>query len=134
MAITNGQTSLDGKTLKVNAGYVAVGQSAKAYVGRQATSITAATPITLGTVTPGKLFIITDILISSDAPSGSPMDIQIQGAGVTIFRMFVHGLTPISACGLETQPAIAAGQVITLLLPMTGAVQNVTFSIFGIEQ
>lgn len=125
-----------GSVMKTNAGFLAPGQTAKQYVGKQATSTTAATTVTMETVTAGKNYYITDILIATDAASGAAttVDVRLQAAGVDIFREGCHNLTPISAPGIETQPFATAGQSVTLLLPITNPVVNVWFNVYGFEQ
>lgn len=124
-------------TQRANAGFMAPGQTAKQYVGKQATSTSVITTVTLETVTAGKMFCITDILISTDAASGAAttVDTRIQAGGVDIFRTGVHNISPVIMPGIETQPFATAGQVVTLLLPITaGGVVNVWFNIYGFEQ
>ena len=132
----NGNPIPLGSVLKVNAGFLAAGQTAKQYVGKQATSTTVATTVTLETVTAGKSYYITDILISSDAASGAAttVDTRLQAAGVDIFRGGVHNLAPLTTAGVETQPFATAGQSVTLLLPITNPIVNVWFNIYGFEQ
>ncbi len=122
---------------KVNAGFMAAGQTAKQYVGKVATSTTVAVTVPLETVTVGKSFYITDILITTDAASGAAttVDARIQAAGVDIFRAGLHNLSPVDMPGIETQPFASSGQAVTLLLPATaGGVVNVWFDIYGFEQ
>lgn len=123
--------------LRVSAGFVAPGQTAKQYVGKQATATGATTTVTLETVTTGKTFYVTDLYIGSDSASGAAttLDIRLQAAGADVFRAPVHNLTPIACQGIETQPFATSGQVVTLLLPQTsGGAVNVWFDIFGFEQ
>lgn len=54
---------------RVSAGFMAAGQTAKQYVGKQSTSTTAATTVTLETVTTGKTYYITDITIFTRSKS-----------------------------------------------------------------
>lgn len=128
----NGPTSVQ----PVSAGFAAPWQTAKTYTGKFSTSTTVATTVPLETVTAGKTFYITDIICSSDAPSGgsTTIDFRVQTAGVDIFRQGLHNLSPITAPGLETQPNGASGQNVTVLLPITAAVQNVWFFVAGYEQ
>lgn len=124
-------------TQRSNAGFMAPGQTAKQYVGKQATSTTVTTTVTLETVTTGKVFCITDVLISTDSAQGASttIDVRIQAAGVDIIRAGVHNLAPLDMTGIETQPFATAGQVVTLLLPITaGGVVNVWYNILGFEQ
>jgi hypothetical protein len=123
--------------LKVNAGFMAPGQSAKQFVGKQATSTTAPVTVPLSTVTTGKTFYITDLLITTDSAQGASttVDVRIQGAGTDVFRSGCHNLAPIDMTGIETQPWATSGQAVTLLLPQTSAgVVNVWFNIWGFEQ
>lgn len=117
---------------RVSAGFMAPGQTAKQYVGKQATSTSATTTVTLETVTTGKTFYITDIYFTSD--QNTLLDTRIQAAGVDIFRCAVRDLAPVDMPGMETQPFANSGQSVTVLLPQTGSVQNVWFNIFGFEQ
>ena len=120
----------------VSAGFAAPWQTPKIYTGKQTTSTTVATTVTLETVTTGKTFYITDMVISSDAPSGgsTTVDVRVQTNGVDIFRQGVHNLSPITVPGLETQPNAASGQTVVILLPITTSVQNVWFFVAGFEQ
>lgn len=133
---TAGTPTRLGSVLKFNAGFLAPGQTAKQFVGKQATSTTVATTVPLATVTAGKTLYVTDILIATDAASGAAttVDVRLQAAGVDIFRSGVHNLTPISSPGIETQPFATAGQAVTLLLPITNPLVNVWFNIYGFEQ
>jgi hypothetical protein len=120
---------------RVSAGFMGPGQTAKQYVGKQATSTTVLTTVTLETVTAGKTFYITDILVYTDVAQGATtIDVRLQAAGADIFRSGVHNLAPIDMTGIETQPFATAGQQVTLLLPITAAIQQVWFNIYGFEQ
>lgn len=125
-----------GVVQKTNAGFLAAGQTAKQYVGKQSTSTTVLTTVTLETVTTGKTFYITDILVYTDSASGAAttLDIRVQAGGVDIFRSGVHNLAPIDMTGIETQPFATSGQVVTVVLPITAAAQNVWYNIYGFEQ
>jgi hypothetical protein len=132
-----GAVQVSTATQKVNAGFMAAGQTAKSYVGKQATSTSATTTVTLETVTTGKTFYITDVYIGTDSASGAAttLDTRLQAAGTDIFRAGVHTLAPITLPGIETQLYATSGQVVTLLLPQTsGGVVNVWFLIQGFEQ
>lgn len=123
--------------VKVNAGFMATGQTAKQYVGKVTTSTTLATTVTLETVTAGKTYYVTDVLIMSDSSQGASttVDVRLQAAGVDIMRAGVHNLAPIDMTGIETQPFATTGQVVTLLIPATSAgVVNIWFNIYGFEQ
>ncbi len=117
---------------RTNAGFMGLGQTAKQYVGKQATSTTAATTIPLETVSVGKSFFITDMLLTND--QNLLLDTRIQAAGVDIFRGACRDIAPISMTGIETQPFATSGQQVTILLPITTAVQQFYFTILGFEQ
>lgn len=118
---------------KVNAGFLAPGQTAKSAQGTQATSTTLTTSVPLWTVTAGKTLYITDIAIYSD--NAVQIAVQIRAATVPIFRARVRDLAPIQLPGIETQYFGTTGQAIDLLLPITaGGVQNIDYDIQGFEQ
>ena len=123
-----------GMVQRISAGFMGPGQTAKQYVGKQALSATLTTTVTLETVTAGKTFYITDILIISDVASSTTIDVRLQAAGADIFRAGVHSLAPIDMTGIETQPFATAGQLVTLLLPIVAGPPNVWFNILGFEQ
>lgn len=121
-----------GAVQRVNAGGMAPGQTAKQYTGKIALSNSVITTITLETVTAGKTFYITDLYLSADGTQ--VMDMRLQAAGVDIFRAIVKGDTaPLQMAGIETQPFGAAGQVVTLVFPVTTNV-NGYYAVFGYEQ
>ncbi|GAC1406107.1 MAG: hypothetical protein NVSMB60_25800 [Mycobacterium sp.] len=122
---------------RVNAGFMATGQTAKQYVGKVATSTTLTTTVAIETVTAGKNFYITDLVMNTDSASGATttLDVRLQAAGVDIFRAGIHNLAPLDLAGIETQPFATSGQAVTLLLPITaGGIVNVWFNILGFEQ
>lgn len=120
-------------TIRVNAGYTGIGQTAKSYVGKTALSTTLATTITLETVTTGKIFFITDLFLSHD--TALVLDFRLQSNGVDIFRAPVKGDTaPVQMAGMETQPVAQSGQVVTLLLPAAAGPPNAYYMVSGIEQ
>lgn len=126
-------TPAQGSVQRVNAGYVAPGQSTKTYAGKTALSIGGTTTVTLETVTAGKTFIITDIYLSHD--TSAQLDCRLQAAGVDIFRAVVKGDTaPLQMAGMETQPVATSGQSVTLLLPQVAGATNAYYFISGIEQ
>lgn len=121
-----------GPVLRVNAGFVAPGQTVKNYTGKIATSATVATTVTLETVTAGKTYFMTDLFWGYD--DNVAHDTRMQAAGVDIFRWAVKGDTaPLQASGMETQPNASAGQVVTILLPVCTGAPNFYFYVGGIE-
>ena len=117
---------------RVSAGFMAPGQSAKSYVGKQSTSTTAVTTITLETVTSGKTYYLTDVSIFTDQTT--PIDGSIQSAGIPIYYFGVSTTAPVQMAGMETQPYGTSGQLVALVLPITTSVQKIWFNISGFEQ
>jgi hypothetical protein len=117
---------------RVSAGFMAPGQTAKTYTGKQVSSTTVATSVALETVTAGKTYYITDIYLTTDATI--IQDVKIRAAGVTIFNAGVQSNGPVDMAGMETQPYGTTGQLVDLYLPITAAVQNFWYFISGFEQ
>ncbi len=120
-------------TFRVNAGSAAIGQTLKIFTYKVALSASATTTQTLETVTAGKTFYITDIFLSHD--SAAVIDVRIQAAGVDIFRAPPKGDTaPVQMAGIESQPSATAGQLVTVLYPITASPPNAYGVICGFEQ
>lgn len=117
---------------RVSAGFMAPGQTAKQYTGKNATSTTLATTITLETVTAGKTYYMTDISIFTD--STTSIDGSINAGGTPIYRFGTSTTAPLQMAGMETQPYGSSGQTVVLVLPPTTSVQNVWFNVAGFEQ
>ena len=100
-----------GQTVRVSAGQLAKGQTAKTYVANILLTGSPQT-IALGTVTTGKTQILTDIMISTS--STASLDIRLQAAAIDIFRAYVKDVAPIAAPGIETQPTGTTTQALTL--------------------
>lgn len=124
-----------GSIWKVNAGFMAPGQTAKQYIARNiATLTTGAVTVALETVTAGKTFYITDIFVTSDAAQTNNVEVRIQAGGVDIWATSVHSLAPIDAPGIETQPFGTSGQVVQAVLGQTSSIAHVWLNVFGFEQ
>jgi hypothetical protein len=126
-----------GQVDRTNAGFMAPGQTAKQYVGLTTTSASTTVTVALETVTAGKTFYITDILVTTDSAvgTGGIVDVSILAAAAAIFRTGVHSLVPADFAGIETQPFATAGQAVALsILPTTGQTQKVWYNIYGFEQ
>jgi len=120
-------------TSRQNAGFSAPGQSIKNYTGNVATSASVNTVVTLETVTTGKLYVITDIVVSAN--NTVVFLFRIQASNVDIFTAFIKGDTaPLSIVGLESQPNASAGQTVTLLIPPITGAPTLAFYIGGFEQ
>ena len=63
------------------------------------------------------------------------IDTRIQANGVDIFRAPVKGDTaPVQIAGIESQPSVASGQVLTILYPATPSPPNAYVNVSGFEQ
>jgi len=122
-----------GVTMKVNAGSVAPGQTLKTYTGTIALSTSAAVTQALETVTAGKTFYVTDIVISAN--TAQQFLVQLQAAGVDIFDDYCKGDTaPIQATGIESQPNAAAGTAVQLRFAQVAAATIASYFVAGFEQ
>jgi len=121
-----------GSTIRSTAGGPAPGQAAKNYSGTATLSTSAATTIPLETVTTGRTYLITDIVITTT--SAAAILAQILANGLQIFGSHINGTKGIEAPGLETQPSATAGQVVSLVIGQVAAAASVAYNIFGIEQ
>ena len=119
--------------MKTNAGSVAPGQTLKTFVAKVALSATVPTTVTLETVTAGKTFYLTDVYLSHD--SAQVIDTRIQANGVDILRAPIKGDTaPLQMTGIESQPSVASGQLLTVLYPITATPPNAYLNVCGFEQ
>jgi len=120
-------------TVRVSAGAAGVGQSLKQYSGTQALSTTAATPITLETVTAGKTFYITDIAVYSN--TGVVFPVTLNAGATAVYNAFCKGDTgPIQIAGMETQPSATGGTVVQLVLGLAATATIAAYNIYGYEQ
>lgn len=121
---------------KFNAGFMALGQSAKQFVGKVTTKNAGGAVVqAIQTVSAGKTFYITDIFMNTDAASAtSLLDVTIKAASTPIFQANCHSLSPISVPGIETQPFGTTGQAIALEVAQAGEVKTLWYNIYGFEQ
>ncbi len=115
-------------SLKVSAGGPGAGQAAKNYSGTVTLSGSTQT-INLETVTAGKTYFITDIVVTST--NSSAILIGITAGGVTVFQAHANATKGVEALGIETQPYAAAGQVVAIVVPAGSGV--VAYNILGVE-
>jgi hypothetical protein len=88
--------------------------------------------IALWTVTSGKTWILTDLLVTCDA--SSQVLFRIQAAGADIFRGLVRDIEPLEMPGMETQPNASSTQAVTIVLNGTSAPQEVNWTLEAVEQ
>jgi hypothetical protein len=88
--------------------------------------------ISLWTVTSGKTWILTDLLVTCDA--AAQVLFRLQAAGADIFRGLVRDIEPLEMPGMETQPNASSTQAVTIVLNGTPTPQEVNYSLFAVEQ
>jgi hypothetical protein len=125
------QCSVNPMVTRSTAGALAPGQALFSCDGRIATTTTAATTIPLVSVPPNMVLYITDFCCSTAGTS--EVDAQIQSGTIPIDRASVFNTSP-AAYLHETQPMAIPGNVLSLVLSQTTAVQNVNFFIAGYFQ
>jgi hypothetical protein len=120
------------QSFRVTAGGAAPGQTVKQFTAKIALNAASATTASLYTVTTGKTFLLTDLYIGHD--TAAVIDVQVQAAGVTIFRACVKGDTaPLEFAGMDTGPLATTGQALTILWPATAGPPNAYYFLAGVE-
>jgi hypothetical protein len=118
-------------SLRVTAGGIAPGQTAKTFTGKVALSGGGATTVSLYTVTTGKTLIITDIYLSTDG--AQDIGVQIQAAGTAVFYILCRDSAPCQMPGMDTGPIGTTGQAMTIVFP-TSTNSNGFYYVAGVEQ
>lgn len=118
-------------SIKVSAGFMAPGQSAKNTAGNLSVNAVSAT-VPINTVTAGKTFYITDMSLTSD--STTAIDVQIQAGGVVIFETHVINTAPCVAMGMETQPFATSGQAVRIFVSNSSTGKSLNYYVAGFEQ
>lgn len=116
-----------------NAGAKAPGQTLKTFTGQSLLTASTGT-IALYTVTTGKSFYITDVMLTSDVASSLNLDVRIQADGVDMLRTSVHSLAPIDFSGIESQPVAASGAVVNILTASAATTSHLWYSVYGWEE
>lgn len=125
------QTSpVQGATGRITAGGPAPGQVLKNYTGTVTLSASAQS-VALETVTTGRSYLITDIMLTQDDTLANL--VTIQAAGVAIVTAHVN-TAGFPAPGIESQPTATTGQAVTFNVPAGTVGKKIAFNIFGIEQ
>lgn len=118
-----------GTIARSTAGGPAPGQVLKNYTGTVTLSGSSQT-IPLETVTAGRSYLITDVVVTST--NASAILVQITAAGAPIFQAHANSTKGIEAPGIESQPTATTGQAVALVVPSGSGV--VAYNIYGIEQ
>ena len=91
------------------------------------TSISTTTPVVLRTVTTGKSYSLSYFEFTTDAPGNTPITLQIQVKGVTIYTVLVNQL--LHLCHNDVPISANAGETVQLLLSQTTAIQRLAYFI-----
>ena len=89
------------------------------------TSISATTPVTLRTVSAGKSYNLGYFEFTTDAPGNSPITVQIQVKGVTVYTALINQL--LHLCHRDIPISANSGEAVQIVLSQTSAVQKVAY-------
>lgn len=120
-------TSSSPSSIRTSAGPPAPGQVAKNYTGT-VTLGAAAITVPLETVTTGRTYYITDMILTT---TSAAILAQLTAATIPLFQAHINSTKGIEAQGIETQPTATTGQAVALVFPAGTGV--VAYSIYGIE-
>lgn len=85
------------------------------------------------TTSPGKIFYITDILITTEIAAGVANLIQLEiSGGVVVFEGYVANTAPLDLPGIESQPQSPSNSI--LALKWGNIAGHITYFIAGYEQ
>lgn len=123
-----------GSVAKETAGSAAPDQTLKTFSSSGGVSIATGATVALYTVTAGKTFFVTDIVITGNAATAGQVLCQLKQAGTVFWEGYMKTDTqPLEIAGLETQPTAPGGAAITLVIgTLTGG--TATYFIAGYEQ
>ena len=125
---------VSGSTAKSTAGAGAPDQTLKTFSSSGGVSIASGANVALYTVTAGKTFYATDIIITGNAGTAGQVLCQLKQAGVVIWEGYMKTDTqPLEIPGLETQPSAPGGAALTLVIG-TLAGGTAAYYIGGFEQ
>lgn len=126
-AVTGGNTNVQ----RVTGGGPAVGQTIKSVAGNLVTTSASAAQ-TIDTVTAGKTFYITDLSFSQN--TATPLDVQIQVAGVVVWEGYISSTNSVSLTGIDSFPAGAATQLVRIFVVNGVAASALDYFVAGFEQ
>lgn len=111
-------------------------QTMKTFTGTLATQTGASVSATLYTVSSGKTFYITDVIICNNTANAAQVSVNASatlGASPVIIG---HSLntSPFDATNIGTEPSVSAGTPVTVQSLATTAITTLTFFIAGYEQ
>jgi hypothetical protein len=125
---------LTGSVAKSTAGAAAPDQTLKTFSSSGGVSIATGATVNLYTVSAGKTFYITDIVLTGNATTPTQYLVQIKAGATVIWEGYVKTDTePIEVPGLETQPQGAGGSQISIVFA-TASGTTATYYVAGYEQ
>ncbi|MCB2297787.1 hypothetical protein [Clostridium tagluense] len=112
------------------------GRVNKTFAGIVLTSTSAMVPTTLYTVSAGKTFYITDVVVTNNSTNASEASINnsiVAGTG-TIAIGHSTNISPFSMVNIGSEPSIAAGLPVVLQLGISTVATSCAYTIYGYEQ
>jgi len=113
-----------------------VGQVRKTFAGVVATTTSAMVPTTLYTVSAGKTFYLTDVVITNNSANASAASINSSVVANTGIIAVGHSIntSPFSMVNIGSEPSIAAGLPVVLQLGITSVITSCAYTVYGYEQ
>ena len=132
-----GQTSVTQAPVLVSQAPKASFQTMKTFTGTLTTSATL--PVvsgTLYTVTAGKTFYLTDLIICNNTVNAAQVSINASITAGASPILIAHSLNtaPLEALNIGTEPSIAATLPVTIQSLATGTITTLTYFVAGYEQ
>jgi hypothetical protein len=123
-----------GSTGKSTAGAGAPDQSLKTFSSSGGTSIASGANVALYTVTAGKTFYLTDVVVTGNAATAGQVLVQLKAGSTVIWEAYMKTDTqPIEVPGMETQAQAAGGLALSLVIgTLSGG--TAAYYIAGFEQ
>lgn len=111
-------------------------QTMKTFTGTLATQTGASVLATLYTVSSGKTFYITDVVVCNNTANAAQISVNASGSLGVAPVMIGHALntSPFDAINIGTEPSVAAGTPVTFQSLATSAITTLTYFIAGYEQ
>lgn len=117
--------------MKFTAGGAGAAQSIKSWSSSGGASISTGLTVISYTVTTGKTLYITDIDVSTD--DSSPVLAQLKAGSTVVAERFISTTNSWSSIGIESQPTVGSGVVLTLVLAAASG-KNAAYYVGGFEQ
>ena len=111
-------------------------QTMKTFTGTLATSTTVSTSATLYTVTAGKTFYITDVIVCNNTANAAQTSVNASGTLGASPVLIGHSLNtaPFDCTNIGTEPSVSGGTPVTFQSLTTAAITTLTYFIAGYEQ